>query len=99
MSMLVAATLVFLATHFVTSTPLRGVLVRSMGEWPYRGLYSAVAFVTLGWIVLLVTTAASPTKQGLHDRIANSAIVQPIGREGPVTACLILLAALASASP
>jgi uncharacterized membrane protein len=21
-----------------------------MGEWPYRGLYSAVAFVTLGWM-------------------------------------------------
>jgi uncharacterized membrane protein len=45
MEMLVAATLVFLATHFVTSTPLRTALVRAMGEWPYRGLYSLVAFI------------------------------------------------------
>ena len=51
MAMLVAATVAFLATHFVTSTPLRAVMVRSMGEWPYRGLYSAVAFVTLGWMI------------------------------------------------
>ena len=52
------------------------------------------ALVTLWWLVLLITTIVSPTKQGLHDRIANSAIVQPIGREGPVLACLILLAIL-----
>jgi uncharacterized membrane protein len=51
MGMLVAATLAFLATHFVTSTPLRPALVRAMGEWPYRGLYSAIAFVTLGWMI------------------------------------------------
>lgn len=57
MSMLVAATVAFLATHFVTSTPLRGALVRSMGEWPYRGLYSAVAFVTLGWMIWAYTRA------------------------------------------
>jgi hypothetical protein len=35
-------------------------------------------------IVLLVTTAVSPTKQGLHDRFANSAIVQPIGGSSSV---------------
>jgi uncharacterized membrane protein len=51
MEMLVAATVVFLATHFVTSTPIRAKLVGAMGEWPYRGLYSAVAFVTLGWMI------------------------------------------------
>ena len=51
MTMLVVATLVFLATHFVTSTPLRAALVNAMGEWPYRGLYSLVAFVTLGWMI------------------------------------------------
>jgi uncharacterized membrane protein len=49
--MLVLATVAFLATHFVTSTPLRPALVNAMGEWPYRGLYSLVAFVTLGWMV------------------------------------------------
>ena len=40
MTMLVVATLAFLATHFVTSTPLRPALVNAMGEWPYRGAYS-----------------------------------------------------------
>jgi uncharacterized membrane protein len=51
MTLLVAATLAFLATHFVTSTPLRPALVSAMGEWPYRGLYSLVALVTLGWMI------------------------------------------------
>jgi len=51
MTTLVAATIVFLATHFVTSTPLRPVLVAKLGEWPYRGAYSLVAFVTLGWMI------------------------------------------------
>jgi uncharacterized membrane protein len=51
MTMLVAATVAFLATHFVTSTPLRPALVSAMGEWPYRGLYSLVAFLTLGWMI------------------------------------------------
>jgi uncharacterized RDD family membrane protein YckC len=45
-------------------------------------------------IVLLVTTAVSPTKQGLHDRFANSAIVQPVGgsSSGLVLACLLVIA-------
>ena len=51
MTMLIAATVVFLATHFVASTPLRPRLVAAIGEWPYRGLYSAVAFATLGWMI------------------------------------------------
>jgi uncharacterized membrane protein len=50
MTMLVVATLAFLATHFVTSTPLRPALVNAMGEWPYRGLYSLVALITLAWM-------------------------------------------------
>jgi len=47
---LVAATLVFLATHFIASTPLRPLLVNAIGEWPYRGAYSLVALVTLAWM-------------------------------------------------
>jgi uncharacterized membrane protein len=50
MTMLVVATLVFLATHFVTSTPVRPALVNAMGEWPYRGAYSTVALITLVWM-------------------------------------------------
>jgi uncharacterized membrane protein len=51
MDALVLATAAFLLTHFVTSTPLRPALVNVMGEWPYRGAYSLVAFVTLAWMI------------------------------------------------
>jgi uncharacterized membrane protein len=51
MTNLVFATAAFLATHFVTSTPLRPVLVNKLGEWPYRGVYSLVALITLGWMI------------------------------------------------
>ncbi len=41
-------------------------------------------------VVLLVSTALSDTRQGLHDRVAGSAIVAPEGNEGPVVPCLVL---------
>ena len=53
--MLLVASIAFLATHFVTSTPLRPALVRAMGEWPYRGVYALVALVTLGWMIWAYT--------------------------------------------
>jgi uncharacterized membrane protein len=51
MTNLILATTAFLATHFVSSTPLRAALVAKLGEWPYRGVYSLVAIVTLGWMI------------------------------------------------
>lgn len=51
MESLLLATAAFLATHFLSSTPLRGAAVRAVGEWPWRGLYSLVAFATLGWMI------------------------------------------------
>jgi uncharacterized membrane protein len=57
----------FLATHFVSSTPLRGALVRSLGEKGYLALYSAVAFATLGWAILAYLRApAAPLWPGLR---------------------------------
>ena len=50
-ALLAAATAAFLLTHFATSTPLRPALVRAIGEWPYRGLYSVLAVITLGWMI------------------------------------------------
>lgn len=44
------ATAAFVATHFVTSTPLREALIRALGEKAYTGLYSLLAFATLGWM-------------------------------------------------
>ena len=48
--------------------------------------------IELLWIiVLLITTATSPTKQGLHDRFAESAVVRPIGASNTaVMACLVI---------
>jgi tripartite-type tricarboxylate transporter receptor subunit TctC len=57
MTQLAVATLAFLATHFVASTPLRPALVRSMGEWPYRALYSLVALATLAWMAVAYSAA------------------------------------------
>jgi uncharacterized membrane protein len=61
MTQLAIATLLFLGTHLVTSTPLRGALVRSMGEWPYRGVYSLVALATLVW--MCIAYAGAPREQ------------------------------------
>ena len=47
---LYAACLALLATHFVPSTPLRATLVRTLGQWPYTGVYSLVAFAVIGWM-------------------------------------------------
>jgi len=54
---LLVATLVFIATHFVTSTPLRRLLVGAIGEKPYLGLYTLVSFVTLGWMSVAYANA------------------------------------------
>ena len=51
MTALVLATAAFLLTHFVTSTPLRAKLVAAIGEGPYRGAYSLVAFGALAWMI------------------------------------------------
>jgi len=48
---LVLACAAFLATHFVSSTPLRARLLATVGEKAYLGLYSLAAFATLGWMV------------------------------------------------
>ena len=60
-ALLAAATAAFLFTHFATSTPLRPALVRAIGEWPYRGLYSVIAFVTLVWMIWAYAQAPRET--------------------------------------
>lgn len=57
-------------------------------------LETASNSIGLLWaLALLITTAMSPTKQGLHDRLANSAVVRPAGQSSSalVTACLVLI--------
>ncbi len=73
-----------------------------MGTWinvlgvtaELSSLFSVVLF---GWfVVLLITTAASPTRQGLHDRFANTAMVRPAGDGGGglVVGCLVIIGVL-----
>jgi uncharacterized membrane protein len=50
-SQLCIAATAFLATHFVSSTPLRSAVVKGMGEKAYIGVYAVVAFATLGWMI------------------------------------------------
>ena len=48
---LLLSCIAFLATHFLMSHPLRGRLVRGMGERPFRGLYSLIALITFGGMI------------------------------------------------
>jgi uncharacterized membrane protein len=50
-AVLALAAAVFLLTHFVPSTPLRGALVRSLGERAYLGLYTVLALATIAWMI------------------------------------------------
>ncbi len=59
------------------------------------GLPSSGLLFVLWNIVLLITTATSPTKQGLHDRLANSAVVRPANAgNGLAYGCLAIVVAL-----
>lgn len=79
-------------------------LARWVGYGSFLGLFAIVptlgSFASLAeliWVlVLLATTARSPTKQGLHDRFANTALVRPSSRasSGPAMACLIIVVLL-----
>lgn len=51
MTQLVLACLAFLGTHFLLSHPLRATLVARLGKQAFLGIYSLVAFVTLGWAI------------------------------------------------
>lgn len=52
MTPMVIAGVLFLVTHLgISSTGLRGVLVARVGEKGYLGLYSLIAFATLGFMI------------------------------------------------
>jgi len=48
----IAAAVSFVGTHFLLSHPLRAPLVKAIGAGGFMGLYSLVAFATLGWLAL-----------------------------------------------
>ena len=41
----------FVGLHFLLSHPLRGPLVRAVGEGPFRGIYSLLALITFGSMI------------------------------------------------
>ena len=49
---LALAPLAFVGTHLAMSHPLRTRLVQNLGDQWFTLLYSAISFVTLGWMVL-----------------------------------------------
>jgi uncharacterized membrane protein len=49
--MLVLAAAVFLAAHFISSTPLRSGLIGMLGEKAYLGLYSLVSLAAVAWMI------------------------------------------------
>jgi uncharacterized RDD family membrane protein YckC len=61
------------------------------------GLAGLASLAQLVWeIALLVTTVRSPTKQGLHDKFANSAMVRPVNASNSwARACLVIVVVLA----
>ena len=50
MLQLILASIVFLATHYIASTPLRDTLFAVMGR-AYLAMYVLIAFATLGWMI------------------------------------------------
>jgi uncharacterized membrane protein len=64
---LYAATIAFLATHFISSTPLRPLLAEAIGERGYIVAYSLLAFATLGWMIWAFNRApVEPLWEGLR---------------------------------
>lgn len=68
----------FVASHFILSHPLRRPLVNAMGEKAFLGVYSLVAFGTLGWMIWaagLVPAAAQKWEAGQAMWIVASILV------------------------
>jgi uncharacterized membrane protein len=67
LAQLVLATLAFVVTHFASNTPLRGAVAGAFGEKAWLGLYSLVAFATIGWMAWAYAKAPSqPLWPGLR---------------------------------
>ena len=50
MESLIAASIAFVGSHFLRAHPLRAPIAGRIGEGAFLGVYSLVAFVTLGWM-------------------------------------------------
>lgn len=57
MEQVALAATAFVGTHFLLSHPLRAPIVRAIGERGFLGVYSLVAFATIGWLVFAYRAA------------------------------------------
>jgi uncharacterized membrane protein len=59
---LLLASAAFVGGHFaLSSAPVRGPLIRALGEWAFRGVYSTVAIAALVWLLLAYAAAPDVT--------------------------------------
>jgi uncharacterized membrane protein len=56
-AMVLVSAAAFVGSHFVLSHPLRAPIVRAVGANGFLGIYSLVAFATLGWLAHAYRTA------------------------------------------
>jgi uncharacterized RDD family membrane protein YckC len=85
-------------TAALTLASIVGIVVLAVS--PSSSTYASTAgLIGIVWaLVLLITTASSDTRQGLHDRFANSAVVRPANAgstTGLAVAVIIVIAVLA----
>jgi len=83
-------------TQAVKRWVVMGSLLSLLGFVPVIGLFSG--WLELAWnLVLLITTGVSPTKQGVHDKVADTVVVQPPGGSGNAAAmgCVIIVVIVA----
>lgn len=91
---LVFAMLLFVGSHLALSAgPLRDPLVARIGEKPFRGLYSALSLLLLGWVAL-----------AYRDAPVIDAWIPPIGLQHLAllimpAACVLLVAGLSTRNP
>jgi uncharacterized membrane protein len=64
---LLAANVAFVGSHFIMSHPLRGPMVRALGEKGFSLAYTAVSFATLAWVYFAFTAAPPADLPGSGD--------------------------------
>ncbi|GAA0737223.1 NnrU family protein [Sphingomonas japonica] len=70
MDQLILASAAFVGTHFLLSHPLRAPLVGAIGGMGFLGLYSLVAFATLGWMIsAYLALPPQPPMWGISDAL------------------------------
>jgi uncharacterized membrane protein len=65
---IVVAAISFVGTHFLLAHPLRKPFVGAVGEGVFLGIYSALAAVTLGWLVWPIAPHLRRHRYGRSER-------------------------------